>query len=193
MTKIWRWTALLLSAALWALAATPAAGSAEGTWSPHALYVPPVAPMRVLALARLPAQPWEAGHRGLDFEAARGHEVVASAPGVVSFADVVVDRPVLTIRHDDGALSTVEPVVSHLDVGTRVSPGQVVGTVSEVPGHCAPNTCVHWGVRVAGKYIDPLDVLAGFGPVVLLPRNAGAGVASRGARGCGRRGALAWR
>ena len=182
MTNIWRWTALLLSAALWALAATPAAGFGVGTWSPHAPYVSPITPMRVLALARLPAEPWHAGHRGLDLAAAPGHEVVASAPGVVSFVNVVVDRPVLTIRHDDGALSTVEPVESHLEVGARVSRGQVIGTVSEVPGHCAPDTCVHWGVRVAGEYIDPLDVLAGFGPVVLLPRGAGTGAARRSRR-----------
>ena len=129
--------------------------------------------MRVEALARLPAQPWLAGHRGIDLLAGPGQEVMASAAGVVSFVGVVVDRPVLSIRHDDGALSTVEPVDAVLDVGARVTPGEVIGSVNEAPGHCAPEICVHWGIRVAGKYIDPLDVLAGFGRVVLLPRSAG--------------------
>ena len=129
--------------------------------------------MRVETLARLPAQPWLTGHRGLDLQATPGQEVKASASGVVSFAGVVVDRPVLTIRHDDGALSTVEPVDAVLDVGARVGAGEVIGSVSDVPGHCAPKVCVHWGIRVAGEYIDPLDVLAGFGRVVLLPRSAG--------------------
>ena len=53
----------------------------------------------------------------------------------------------------------------------RASPaaGTAVGTVGRDPGHCAPRTCVHWGVRAGDTYVDPLDLLAGFGPVVLLP------------------------
>lgn len=174
MTKSWHWVAVAISALLWVLAAVPAAGSSEHEWSPRALYAAPVAPMRALALARLPGEPWHAGHRGIDVAAAVEQEVVASASGVVSFAGVVVDRPVITIRHDDGALSSVEPVEAVVEVGMLVSAGEVIGTVSPAPGHCWPEVCVHWGVRVNGNYIDPLDVLAGFGPVVLLPRTHGA-------------------
>ena len=193
MRNPWWWVAVVISAALWAAVSPPAVGSVgiAAGWAPKAPYVSPIAPMRVEALARLPAEPWLAGHRGLDLQATVGQAVRAAASGEVSFVGMVVDRPVLTIRHSDGALSSVEPVNSELEVGARVHAGDTIGTVSDVAGHCAPRTCVHWGVRVAGDYIDPLDVLAGYGPVVLLPRSAGSrrsirrtrpyGAATRGA------------
>jgi hypothetical protein len=34
--------------------------------------------------------------------------------------------------------------------------------------HCAPRTCLHWGVRLGSRYVDPLTLL-GRGPPVLLP------------------------
>src|SRR5690554_6668266 len=126
MTHTRRWLAAVLAAALWALICAPAAGGGLAHWQRHAPYLSPIAPMRVEALARLPAQPWLAGHRGIDLLAGPGQEVMASAAGVVSFVGVVVDRPVLSIRHDDGALSTVEPVDAVLDVGARVTPGEVI-------------------------------------------------------------------
>lgn len=186
MTYMWRWAAVVASAMVWILALPAAAGEAASDSEPrrlaHAPYVAPVSPMRVETLAHLPAQPWLPGHRGLDLHAEPGQTVVASTPGVVSFAGVVVDRPVLTIRHDDGALSTVEPVDTALEPGTRVSAGEAIGTVSDTPGHCEPAVCVHWGIRVAGIYIDPLDVLAGYGPVVLLPRSAASRTPASGRR-----------
>ena len=53
-------------------------------------------------------------------------------------------------------------------VGTEVARGEPIGTAADAAGHCAPGACVHWGVRLDGAYVDPLDYLAGFGPVVLL-------------------------
>jgi len=32
---------------------------------------------------------------------------------------------------------------------------------------------VHWGLRLDGVYVDPLDYLEGFGPVRLLPEAGG--------------------
>lgn len=183
MTPKWRWLAVVTVASLWLFAWPGAAGTATPSgataWSAHAPYLAPVTPMRVETLAHLPAQPWLPGHRGIDLQAFAGQPVVASAPGAVSFVGQVVDRPVLTIRHDDGALSTVEPVDTELAVGARVAAGEAIGTVSEAPGHCAPAVCVHWGIRVAGDYIDPLDVLAGYGRVVLLPRSAASRIGSK--------------
>lgn len=183
MTPQWRWVAVVVTATLALFALPGAAGMATASnaaaWSAHAPYLSPVSPMRVETLAHLPAQPWLPGHRGVDLQAFPGQTVSASAPGAVSFVGLVVDRPVLTIRHDDGALSTVEPVDSELTVGTRVAAGESIGVVSDVSGHCAPAVCVHWGVRVAGDYIDPLDVLAGYGRVVLLPRSAASRLGSK--------------
>jgi hypothetical protein len=46
--------------------------------------------------------------------------------------------------------------------------GGRLGVVAAVPGHCAPATCLHWGVRRGDVYLDPLQ-LVGTGPPVLLP------------------------
>lgn len=157
---------------VWALTATPVASVAG--WAPSEPYLAPVQPMRAVTLAQLPTQRWLAGHRGVDLDATVGQTVFASAAGTVTFAGVVVDRPVLTVRHNDGALSSVEPVEAWVAVGDRVERGDAIGEVHDAKGHCAPEVCVHWGIRVNGEYIDPLNVLAGYGRVVLLPRSEGA-------------------
>jgi hypothetical protein len=73
------------------------------------------------------------------------------------------------VRHTDGLISSVEPVLPDVVTGDVVTEGMLLGTVSDERGHCAPPTCLHWGVRDHGVYINPLDVLEGFGPVRLLP------------------------
>lgn len=120
-------------------------------------------------LARLPAKPWQAGHRGVDVAAETGAAVVAPIAGEIAFAAWVVDRPVVTIRGDHGVLVALEPVDTTLSVGERVERLDAVGTVANAVGHCAPQACVHWSVRRDGAYVDPLDCLDGFGAVVLLP------------------------
>jgi len=87
----------------------------------------------------------------------------------VTFAGMVVDRGVVTVRHAGGLVSSVEPILSSVAQGDAVGVGDPLGTVSDERGHCAPATCLHWGVRRNGEYINPLDVLDGFGPVRLLP------------------------
>lgn len=114
-----------------------------------------------------PAAPWAPGHRGIDLACAVGQNVLAPADGTVAFAGTVVDRSVVTIVHADGLRSSLEPVLGSVDPGERVVRGQVVGTLQPVPGHCAPASCLHWGVRRAERYLDPLKLLAG--PVILLP------------------------
>jgi murein DD-endopeptidase MepM/ murein hydrolase activator NlpD len=114
-----------------------------------------------------PAGPYGAGHRGIDVAAQPGTAVRAPADGVVSFAGVVVDRPVLSIQHSDGLLSSIEPVTAQVAEGDRVSAGQVVGVVA-TGAHCS-DRCVHFGVRRHGQYISPLLFLGGLSPAVLLP------------------------
>ncbi|MBK4346158.1 M23 family metallopeptidase [Lacisediminihabitans changchengi] len=136
--------------------------SARWSWpipAPHPVVRPFVAP----------ATSYGAGHRGIDVGAASETTVLAPADGVVFFSGVVVDRPVLSITHDGGLVSSYEPVASTLPAGTAVTRGSEVGTL--LPGHCA-ETCLHIGVRLHGEYVSPLNYLGGVPRAVLLPTRA---------------------
>jgi len=67
-----------------------------------------------------PAQRWLPGHRGVDLAALPGDPVLAPRGGVVTFAGPVADRPVLTLTHDDGLRSSLEPMSASVAVGDRV-------------------------------------------------------------------------
>ncbi|GAB5079521.1 M23 family metallopeptidase [Arthrobacter sp. AD-310] len=122
---------------------------------------------RVLRPFDPPPKPWLSGHRGVDLAApSDGSAVMSPAAGTVSFAGVVVDRPVITIDHGGGLRSSFEPVDSTLAVGEVVAAGQVIGTA--LPGHC-PVPCLHWGVRRGEDYINPLQFVMDLRPSVLLP------------------------
>ena len=136
------------------------APSARWTWPTPGTRV-------VLAPFRAPAHAYGAGHRGIDIEAAIGSAVAAPAPGVVAFRGIVVDRPVLTIEHDGGLVTTVEPVDSTLQPGDSVAAGDAVGVVA-TGGHTEPGG-MHLGVRLDGMYINPLLLFGGVPRAVLLP------------------------
>lgn len=132
----------------------------------------PVAPPHVVTEPFVaPPDPYSAGHRGIDIAASPGRPVTAAAAGVVTFSGTVVDRPLVVIRHDDGHVSSIEPVVGSVDVGSRVTRGAPIGTVG-VGGHCADG-CVHFGVRLDGVYVNPMLLLGEVPPAVLLPLTAG--------------------
>lgn len=114
---------------------------------------------------RAPESAFGPGHRGVDLAAPSG-TVYAPADGVVHFAGVVVDRPVLSIEQSDGVITSFEPVTTELVAGDSVERGQVVGAV--MAGHCA-SVCLHLGVRVHGEYVSPLAWLGGLERAVLLP------------------------
>ncbi|MBM7505035.1 peptidoglycan DD-metalloendopeptidase family protein [Agromyces aurantiacus] len=124
-------------------------------------------PVRLLAPFRAPATPYSAGHRGIDLAAAPGGMVRAPADGVVSFAGPVAGRPVLSIAHGNGIVSSIEPVAASVAADDAVREGEVVGVVG-VGGHC-DGACVHVGVRVHGEYVSPLLFLGGVPRAVLLP------------------------
>lgn len=107
-----------------------------------------------------------AGHRGVDLGASDG-VVLSPADGVVVFVGTVVDRPVLTIDHGDGLVSSFEPVTASVSEGDSLEAGQEVGRISTEP-HC-PTLCVHWGVRENGEYVNPLPFVSDRRPSVLLP------------------------
>jgi murein DD-endopeptidase MepM/ murein hydrolase activator NlpD len=118
-----------------------------------------------------PATPWGAGHRGIDIEVVGGSgsalTIVAPDDGVVHFAGTVVNRPVLSIEHAGGLLSSFEPVNTDLVAGQRVHKGDPIGTLEA--GHCAVITCLHFGVRLGGEYVSPLLLLGGVPRAILVP------------------------
>ncbi|WP_298582414.1 M23 family metallopeptidase [uncultured Kocuria sp.] len=156
-----RAAALVLSFALGAAALSPGSAAQQWAW--------PLAPRPAVVGDWVPpAQRWARGHRGVDLEAAPGATVRAPAAGTVSFVGFVVDRPVLTLDHGRGLRSSFEPVESALVAGDRVHRGQVVG-VLRGRDHCGPGSCLHWGVRRDGDYVNPLGFVGALDPSVLLP------------------------
>ena len=121
----------------------------------------------VVAPFRAPAHAFGAGHRGVDIAAQPGQRVRAPASGVVAFRGTVVDRPLLTVDHGDGHVSTYEPVSSTLNAGDRVAVGDALGEVA-AGGHSASGT-MHLGVRLDGMYIDPMLLFGSAERAILLP------------------------
>ena len=117
-----------------------------------------------------PQHRWQAGHRGVDLHAAEGADVLSAGDGVVAFAGLVAGRPVVAVQH--GPLrTTYEPVRPGVRVGETVPAGARLGSLSRTGSHCAPLTCLHWGLRRGEEYLDPLR-LVGQAPPRLLPLGA---------------------
>jgi len=146
------------------IAPAPAASTAVWAW-------PIAAPHPVVRAYLAPPTRYGAGHRGIDIGAADGAPVLAPADGIVHFAGVVADRPVLSIELSDGVLSSFEPVASALHAGDVVHRGEIVGTLAA--GHCASGICLHLGARVGGEYVNPLVFLGGVPHAVLYPTRGG--------------------
>jgi len=171
--------ALLLAALPAIVPLVPGAGVAL---APTAAVVTPRAPVgtaaawgwplapdpAVVGVFRAPPTQWSAGHRGVDLAAAVGQPVLSAGEGRVTFSGMVAGRGVVVVQHPGGLRTSYEPVDDRVLTGTLVQAGSPLGVVSAVPGHCAPATCLHWGLRRDQTYLDPL-VLLGLGPPVLLP------------------------
>ncbi len=143
----------------------PHAGRSEAGTAPRWEW-PIAAPHPIVRPFIAPPTPYSAGHRGIDIGTAPETPVVAPADGIVHFAGVVVDRPVLSLRHAGGLISSFEPVTSELVEGADVTRGSVIGALAA--GHCS-TPCLHFGVRLHGEYVSPLNYLGGIPPSVLLP------------------------
>lgn len=141
-----------------AVAVNGAASAPEWAW--------PRAAPRLVEPYLQPPHPYGAGHRGIDV-GGDGDAVTAPADGVVAFAGTVVDRPVVTVDHGDGWVSSYEPVRSALRPGAPVRRGDELGRV-DAGGH-APAGALHLGVRLHGEYVNPLLLLGGVPRAVLLP------------------------
>jgi murein DD-endopeptidase MepM/ murein hydrolase activator NlpD len=115
-----------------------------------------------------PAEPWLAGHRGVDLRGRPGAVVRAAGDGVVAFAGRVAGVGVVSVRHADGLLTTYQPVHPGVQRGESVRAGQPIGRLVLAGSHCLPAACLHWGLRRDSDYLDPL-ALVGAGRVRLLP------------------------
>jgi murein DD-endopeptidase MepM/ murein hydrolase activator NlpD len=114
-----------------------------------------------------PAQPWLAGHRGVDLAGRAGEPVHPAGAGIVSFAGTIAGMGVVSVR--SGPLrTTYEPLHVRVRIGVAVTVRSVLGTLSVVGSHCAPSACLHWGLVRDPDYLDPLALL-GLEQVRLLP------------------------
>jgi murein DD-endopeptidase MepM/ murein hydrolase activator NlpD len=106
-----------------------------------------------------PDSPYGPGHRGIDIPSLAGADVLAVAPGLVTFAGTVAGTGVVTVDHG-AERSTYQPVTVTVEQGDRVETGDVLGSLQAGPGHCV-TPCLHLG-RIANEsdgYLDPLDRL----------------------------------
>lgn len=161
----------LLLAAITVLLLTLPPNGASGASSPDAELPswrwPLAGVHQVVEPFRAPAHAYGRGHRGVDIAAAGGAEVLSPADGVVAFRGTVVDRPLLTIDHGDGLVSTFEPLESSLSPGDAVVAGDPIGVVGG-GGH-TPSGALHVGVRRHGVYINPMLLFGEVRRAVLLP------------------------
>lgn len=157
---------ILLAVAM-AIAGAVVASSAATAGTGFGWPIPP--PHHVVRAFEAPPHPWSAGHRGVDLAAPAGTVVVAAGPGIVTFSGVVAGRGVITVRHPDGRRTTYEPVEHRIPPGSAVIAGTPLGRLSGQGSHCAPLTCLHWGLLVGDdEYRDPLSLLRS-PTIVLLP------------------------
>jgi len=149
-----------LATPLLAAASPPPAQAQAATW--------PLDPRpQVVHGFDLPAKPWLPGHRGVDLSGSPGQPVLAATSGTITYAGQLAGRGVIVISTGPRR-TTYEPVVPSLTVGTAVTPGTVLGRLSAVGSHCAPATCLHWGLIQGKQYLNPLTLLPNR-PVRLLP------------------------
>lgn len=121
--------------------------------------------MRVARAFERPATKYSAGHRGVDLPLASCPLVLAPASGTVTFSGMVVDRPLISVRTDVNTIYSIEAIETELKAGDAVRAGETLGKAVK-SSHCVTG-CVHFGVRVAGEYVNPLWYF--FTRPVLLP------------------------
>jgi murein DD-endopeptidase MepM/ murein hydrolase activator NlpD len=87
----------------------------------------------------------------------------------VTFAGWVGGVPVVAVTHPDGLRTTYQPVLASVTRGEGVTLGAILGRLSAGGSHCLPLACLHWGLRRASTYLDPLSLVGAEPKVRLLP------------------------
>jgi murein DD-endopeptidase MepM/ murein hydrolase activator NlpD len=157
---------LVASAMLLTFTPNPFPASASEDWRV------PVDEPRLLRAFLQPSEDWSAGHRGVDYLVQEEQPVYAAHSGVVSFVGLVVNRSVVSLRHPNGLVTSVEPVCPGVKLGDYVQTGQQIGFVcvrDDYPSHCGLDTCLHFSLRSDAGYLSPLVKLRGLSPSRLKP------------------------
>jgi murein DD-endopeptidase MepM/ murein hydrolase activator NlpD len=123
----------------------------------------------ILAEFAPPNPDWLPGHRGLDLAASQDGTVRTPAVGVVIWRGFTGSIPVLVIRHGI-TRATYQPITSNLAVGSIVQAGQIVGSLTS-GGHCS-NRCLHWGLKLNDRYLDPRLLLWRPHPILVSDNNS---------------------
>lgn len=101
-----------------------------------------------------------APHAGVDFPAAAGAPVVAPAAARVALAaDLYFSGGTVILDHGAGLFTTYFHL-SRIDVavGDLVEPGRLIAAVGATGRATGPH--LHWGARLEGARVNPLDLLA---------------------------------
>ena len=105
----------------------------------------------------------------MDLATHPGAQVLSPAAGVVTYAATLANRGVMVVSFPNGLRATFEPVWPVAQVGRSVSSGEPIGIVEAGYAHCGTATCLHWGVLSGNRYLDPLLMVGGARPAVLMP------------------------
>lgn len=98
-------------------------------------------------------------HRGIDFKAPMGTPVVATADGIIRFAEEDGAYGLKVVIEHDGQYKSMYAHLSAIKVtaGDRIIKGTVIGLVGSTGKSIAPH--LHYEVVKNGKPVDPADYL----------------------------------
>ena len=153
-------------------AAIAVAMTSTATAAATDLLAPPVDAALVRAFDE-PATQFGSGHRGIDYAIPAGSSVRAAADGTVTFAGAVAGVLAITIDHG-GGMETTYSRMSEVFVhsGEAVTTGAWIGSSANAHGQQVPG--LHFGVKLDGDYVDPLNLLGPIdtaGAIALAPLN----------------------
>ena len=107
-------------------------------------------------------------HMGVDFLATFGEEIRAPMSGLITYAGMVNEIPIVVLTHHDQLTlrrTTYLPATTDFPIGYPVAQGENFARIAPL-FHCA-RPCLHWGERIGNKYSNPMKHL---GRALLLPR-----------------------
>jgi septal ring factor EnvC (AmiA/AmiB activator) len=133
----------------------------------------------IVATFREPECRWCAGKRGIEYEITAPTIVRSGTTGIVSFSGPVGGVKYVVVRTESGMLVTYGRMArTVIYIGDLVGLGQPLGEIAPVEfggataGSATP-VRLYFGVRIGGRYIDPLSCLvsAAGGPrhAILIP------------------------